>query len=272
VSRFGARKLDDTPHRFAIGGRTVESYFSPSDGTNSHILSTLDAAQHSIAFEQLTITRTDLSAKLIAKHQAGLAVRGDLDDDTDTGTQFATLQSAGVDVHLKSGVSGLLHHKYLIVDAESPHWNGVTLTGSHNWSSSANDQNNENTLIVHDPDVANQYLQEFAARYAQFGGADTIRVGVEQIDTRPGMVALGQNFPNPFRNATQIDYALPRAEQVTLAIFDVQGRLVQALVHQRQIAGHYRVTVAPRGLQSGTYFYRLAVGREVLQRKLLLVK
>ena len=91
ASRFGARKLDNTPHRFVIGGRNVECYFSPSDGTNFHILQTINAAQHSIGFELLTMTRSDLSAALIAKHAAGVAVRGDLDNSTDTGSEYAAL-------------------------------------------------------------------------------------------------------------------------------------------------------------------------------------
>ncbi|MCU0613306.1 MAG: hypothetical protein MUE60_16160, partial [Candidatus Eisenbacteria bacterium] len=44
------------------------------------------------------------------------------------------------------------------------------ITGSHNWSSSAETTNDENTLIIHSPVIANLYLQEFAARYHAAGG------------------------------------------------------------------------------------------------------
>lgn len=273
VSRFGARKLDDTPHRFVIGGRNVECYFSPSDGTNWRILATLEAAQHSIAFQLLTMTRDELAAALVAKHLAGVQVRGDMDNNTDTGSQYSYLVTNGVDVRLKSGVSGLLHHKYCLVDAESPGWDAVTLTGSHNWSSAAENSNNENTLIVHDFDLANQYLQEFAARYYQFGGTDSLTVSVEQLEGGlPGSVSLSQNAPNPFRDRTSIVYAIPVAQHVVLALYDVQGREVRKLVNTWQAPGRYRVELGAKQLATGVYFCRLEVGRVIQQRKLLLLR
>jgi hypothetical protein len=272
ASRFGARKLDDTPHQFVIGGRKVESYFSPSDGVNSHILSTLNGAQHSIGFELLTLTRPDLAGALITKKNAGVAVRGDLDSGSDTGSEYANLVAAAVDVHLKSGVSGLLHHKYCIVDAESDHWNATTLTGSHNWSSAAENSNNENTVIVHDFDVTNRYLQEFAARYTQFGGSNPPILGVEEGGAPAGAVALAPSFPNPCRVSASIAYTLPVAQRVGLALFDVQGREVQRLVNQAQPAGRHQVQVSARGLANGVYFVRLRVGAVVRQRKLLVMK
>jgi phosphatidylserine/phosphatidylglycerophosphate/cardiolipin synthase-like enzyme len=274
ASHFGARKVDNTAHKFVIGGRSVECYFSPSDGTTYHILSTLNAAQHSIAFELLTMTRTDLSGALVAQHTAGLKVRGDLDNGSDTGSQYSYLVGNGIDVRLKTGASGLLHHKYCLTDAENAGGTPTTLTGSHNWSSSAENSNNENTLIVQDADITNQYLQEFAARYYQFGGTDSVFV----VDVEPiasgasGVVELGQNYPNPFHGRTQIVYAIPTASQVVLRLFDVQGREVQTLVNQRQPAGRYRAELAARDMQSGVYFYRLSVGSSVLQRKMLLLR
>jgi phosphatidylserine/phosphatidylglycerophosphate/cardiolipin synthase-like enzyme len=272
-SRFGARKLDDTPHKFVIGGRAASCYFSPSDGANWQIISTINAAQHSVGFELLTLTRSDIANALIAKKTAGLKVRGDLDNGTDSGSEYANLVAAGVDVRLKTG-SGLLHHKYCLVDADNPTWDGVTLTGSHNWSSSAENSNNENTFILHDPDIANQYLQEFAARYYQFGGSDSVRVtDVEQIDlSAPRAVMLAQNFPNPFRGSTSIEYAIPVAQQVSLRMYDLQGREVQKLVDQPQAAGRYRVELSVQGLANGVYFSRLQVGKVVQQRKMLLLK
>ena len=272
-SRFGARKLDDTPHKFVIGGHDASCYFSPSDGTNWQIISAITAAQHSVGFEVLTLTRSDIAAALIAQKTAGRKVRGDLDNGTDSGSEYANLVAAGVDVRLKTG-SGLLHHKYCLLDADNPTWDGVTLTGSHNWSSAAENSNNENTFILHDPDIANQYLQEFAARYYQFGGTDSVRV-TEVEPFEPGAlrtVSLAQNHPNPFRGSTSIIYTIPVAQPVSLKLYDLQGREVRTLVDQPQSAGRYRVDLTVRGLASGTYFYRLQVGKTVEQRKMVLIK
>jgi phosphatidylserine/phosphatidylglycerophosphate/cardiolipin synthase-like enzyme len=271
-SRVGARKLDDTPHRFRIGGHDLESYFSPSDNTTTHIIATINAAQHSVSFEQLTITRSDIATALVNQKNAGRKVRGDMDNNTDSGTQYSFLTSSGVDVKLKSGVSGLLHHKYLLSDADVPQSDAITLTGSHNWSSAAENSNNENTVILHDPDIANQYLQEFSARYDQFGGTDPVTTEVEKLDGLVHELDLAQNFPNPFRGRTHIDYAIPTAQHVRLALYDLQGRRVQTLVDQAQAPGRYRVEMVAKRLGSGVYFYRLEAGKVVRQRKLLMLQ
>ncbi len=44
------------------------------------------------------------------------------------------------------------------------------ITGSQNWTSSAEQLNDENTLIIHNVGIAGQYLQEFIARYKEAGG------------------------------------------------------------------------------------------------------
>lgn len=63
-----------------------------------------------------------------------------------------------------------LHHKYMVIDADTPS-NPTVITGSANWSRNANERNDENTLFIHDPRIANQFVQEFYARYQQAGGA-----------------------------------------------------------------------------------------------------
>ena len=149
---------------------------------------------------------------------------------------------------------------------------GIVLTGSHNWSSAAENSNNENTFVLHDPDVANQYLQEFSARYLQFGGTDSVVVTDVTPGDLPRAVSLAQNSPNPFRGATSIVYTIPSAQDVSLRVYDLQGREVRRLVDQPQAAGRYRVDLSLPRLSSGTYFYRLQVGKLVRERKMVLLK
>jgi len=73
------------------------------------------------------------------------------------------------------GEDSLLHHKYMIVDVDSES-DPTVITGSMNWSANGDDTNDENTLIIHDTDVANQFYQEFAARlYMGFGIVDFLK-------------------------------------------------------------------------------------------------
>ncbi len=180
-SRFGSRKADITPHNFVINGIPVSSYFSPSDQTTAHIRTTLGKAQHSIASSILTFTRQDIADTIIARKNAGSKARVVMDNNTDTGNQYAFLLANGVDVHLKGFSVGLLHHKYAVVDADQVAGTQYTVTGSHNWSTAAETVNDENTLIVQSKRIANLYLQEFSARYLEAGGTDSIKVSTSAL-------------------------------------------------------------------------------------------
>ncbi len=91
------------------------------------------------------------------------------------------------------------------------------------------------------------------------------------------VVALDQNTPNPFNPATTIRYALPRAGDVSLRVFDLRGRLVRTLVDGHQPAGDHTVrwdgrTSAGGAAASGVYLYRLQTGEESRQRRMTLVR
>ena len=89
--------------------------------------------------------------------------------------------------------------------------------------------------------------------------------------------ALGQNYPNPFNRATVIRFVLPQRNQVELALFNLAGQKVSALVHGIRPAGTYAVhwdgrDSAGQALASGLYLYRLQAGNQVETRKLLLLR
>jgi len=272
VSRFGARKTDNTPHRFIIAGRPVYSYFSPSDRTTTHIITAISSANYSVAFGMLTLTRRDIADALLARKTSGIELRGVMDNRDDSGSQYDYLVSSGADILLKSG-AGLLHHKYGVIDAGSFSPHPTVITGSHNWTNSAEVSNGENTLIIEDATIAGHYLQEFAARYYQFGGSDTIRVSVDRIgDELPAAFALLQNYPNPFNPATTLAFRVPTAGRVVLTVYDLLGREVRTLVDDRLAPGTYRVQYNAGGLASGVYFARLDGGGKTYVQSMLLVR
>jgi hypothetical protein len=86
------------------------------------------------------------------------------------------------------------------------------------------------------------------------------------------MFQLGQNYPNPFNSTTQIDFALPAAQRVSLRIYDVLGREVRTLINGIQAAGNHRVTFDASELSSGIYLCRMQAGEFTQTRKLMLLK
>ena len=273
VSRFGSRKLNNTPHRFVIGGVDVECYFSPSDRTTSNIGRTLGKAQKSINIATLTLTRRDLADSIITVMNRGAKTRVILSNSTDTGTQFSYLQSSGIDIRLKGFTTGLLHHKYAIVDAEPIGYTAYVITGSHNWSSSAENSNDENTLIIQDAQIANFYLQEFAARYYEAGGNDSILVtDIQNEIGLPISYSLSQNYPNPFNPVTNISFSIPQRSNVELVIYNTLGEKVSTLINEVKDAGSYRIAFNGSSLPSGVYFYRISTGEFNQTKKLILLK
>jgi len=273
-SRFGVRKLDNTPHKFNIAGVPVELYFDPSDHTTMHIADILNASVSSIDVAMLTFTRSDLAQILVNKKSSGEKVHVILDNNTDTGNQFAFLKNNGVDVLLKGNdISGYFHHKYAIIDAGKISADQVVMTGSHNWSSSAENSNNENMLILHSPRIANLYLQEFKARYVNAGGTEIISdVAVNANEKVPDNFELKQNYPNPFNPSTTITFSIPKESNVTLKIFNLLGQEVKTLLNQNEHPGIYTISFDAHGLSSGVYFYCIQAGNYYQVKKMLLLK
>ena len=166
VSRFGPYKLDDTPHEFIIGGHRVESYFSPSDNTHTKILSTLKTADTDLSIATMLITKTDLAYAIRDAFEDGVITEVLVKDEASCDeTVVSVLKNALQDKFRVSGEAGIMHHKYAIVDQSDADSDPIVLTGSHNWSNSAQYRNDENTLIIHNQDLANQYYQEFVNRF-----------------------------------------------------------------------------------------------------------
>lgn len=99
-------------------------------------------------------------------------------------------------------------------------------------------------------------------------------VGVEDQSTTelPTGYTLAQNYPNPFNPSTQISFAIPNSELVTLNIYDVLGKEVATLVDGAQSAGSYTVSFDASKLSSGIYFYTLKAGNFIETKKMILMK
>jgi len=253
-ARFGGAKTDNTPHRFNIGGTTVWSWFSPSDGTSDRIEASLRKARGSIAFALFSFTSTTLEEALVdMRAGAGVAVRGILEEDGIDPWIWSGLLAGGVEVR-PDGARYQLHHKYAIVDRADPEA-AVVITGSHNWSFNAENRNDENTLIIESADVAGQFHQEWTARW-------TAAVGVDGPGT-PGAAITAH--PNPMSGFLWITVSDDRAGQATARIVDTMGR-----THLTARLEGRRTRLDVRGLASGTYV--LVVDGAGHHARLLLVR
>ena len=86
------------------------------------------------------------------------------------------------------------------------------------------------------------------------------------------VLGFAQNYPNPFRETITIRYSLPRPMRVRLAVYDVLGRQVSLLVHQRQDGGVYVVDFDARGLAPGVYVARFQIDTFSFTKTMMLLR
>ncbi|MCK5076737.1 MAG: T9SS type A sorting domain-containing protein, partial [Calditrichia bacterium] len=99
----------------------------------------------------------------------------------------------------------------------------------------------------------------------------------EQHTSLPLKFKLYQNSPNPFNPETAISYELFKPCNVTLSIYNLEGKLIQTLIRSYQTPDSYKTTWNGKNgngefSPSGIYFYRLQAGRTIQQKKMLLLK
>jgi phosphatidylserine/phosphatidylglycerophosphate/cardiolipin synthase-like enzyme len=259
ASKFGPDKVDNTPHQLNIGGYDVECYFSPSDDVNNQIMRAINTSDSELYFALLVFTRFDLAAAIadrISHH--GVYAAGIADDWNNGGqTAFGILQNVmgpRVMTYDHLSLPGILHHKYLIVDQADLASNPLVLTGSHNWSTTANQKNDENTLVVYHPATANQFYQEFWQRFEDNGGG-----------TLSATILSGDNpvtlFPNPAQD--QIRFSMISAAEILF--FDLKGRKIYS---GNLNPGNNTLDISD--FRPGCYFIQLITPDKTLNKKLII--
>ena len=271
-AKFGNQKIDNTTHSFNIGGIDVRLYFSPSDGTTSKIISAVNSADDDIYFAMLAYTRSDIANAMFNKFNSGITdIRGIIENPNTSGSQYNFLDSFA-EMFIAS--SPTLHHKYGIVDASLSESDPATITGSQNWSNAGENKNDENTLIINDIYIANQFMQEFKKRYNEAGGTGLfiIPTSTDDYGIKEFSYQLHQNYPNPFNPVTTIRFEIPYSQNVELAIYDMLGREVKRLYDGEAPAGVLTIDFNAQGLASGVYVYRLKTENFIDSKKLILLK
>ena len=162
--KFGPDVVPETPNpEISINGTIVEVYFSPDDGVANHILESLRDAEESIYFMAFSFTTDEFGEIIRAKAENGLTVAGVMEEEqvkSNIGTEYDFFKQAGLDVFV-DGNEGQMHHKTMIVDGK------IVITGSYNFSLSAETRNDENLVVFHNEQIADFFLGEFQRVYQQ---------------------------------------------------------------------------------------------------------
>jgi len=164
-------KPDRPPEYRATG--TVQVAFPPWDDAEALVVAAIRDARRQIFVQAFTLTSRTITRALIEAKRRGVDVQVTADREQTFGgesTRIPDLAAAGIPVWLE-GRYVAAHSKTMIIDPGSP--DPVLITGSYNWTWSAQHRNAENLLVVRgNRDLARAYLRNWERRRA-----DALRYG-----------------------------------------------------------------------------------------------
>ena len=139
-------------------------YFSPGDDCPQIIINQLERASRSIDICVFTITDNRIADAIRDAFVRGIAVRviSDNDKSLDPGSDIERLKGLGIPLRIDQ-TEHHMHHKYAVFDQKT------TLTGSYNWTRSADKYNDENFVITSDPTINRAYSGHFDRLWNAFG-------------------------------------------------------------------------------------------------------
>lgn len=251
TSKFGPAKTDNTSHSFNIGSTVVESYFSPTDGTTAKIINAINSADYTLDLALFTFTNNDLGDAVIAAKNRGVVVRCIIENQNYVGSEYNSLLNAGIAIKSHANVPNDFHHKYCIIDAQVSNSDPIVVTGSHNWSNSAEEEYDENTLIIHDQIIANQYLEEFSTRFSTL-------VGIKEYKENQPI----QIIPNPNHGSFTVKSLF--LENKSIEIIDACGRVVYTSFSQSSNQDFFL------NLENGIYFLKMNSEQGTIHQKIII--
>jgi phosphatidylserine/phosphatidylglycerophosphate/cardiolipin synthase-like enzyme len=195
-SQFGLKKPYRSPQTITWDNTQVKVQFSPTSTTknwqvttNGLIGNAIASVTSSINLALFVFSEQELADILETKQQQNISIKGVFDPEFAFRYYSETLDMLGVTLQNRCqteannrpwqkpitdiGIPQLskgdkLHHKFASLDRH------ITITGSQNWSPTANYVNDETVLIIDNPTVNSHFEREFSRLY------DTASLGLPQ--------------------------------------------------------------------------------------------
>lgn len=256
---FGTYKNDNTPHEFIIDGKRVELYFSPSDTVTKKIINAINTADKDLEFAMFNFTSQYIANAIAAKINNGIFSAGIIEDTAYGTNPYNTMYAQMDSLLLIDKQSAVLHHKYAVIDRSDNNDDPLVITGSHNWTVSADTRNDENTLIIHDDTIVNLYYQEWVARFKDNGGKiDNVTNGNLLTICDTDLIKV---FPCPANNQLFIR----SSKHGIITLNDILGReIIQTSVFPDQA-----ISVDISSFDKGIYLLRMTGNQSWVVKKII---
>ena len=152
--KFGIGDEVDYP-LIKFNGYFIENYFCPEDDCEEKVLDVLENANSSIYFMTFSFTSDKIGDFLITNKDR-LDIKGIFEKfQNNKWSEYRKMENLdGINIKFDTN-SNMMHHKVFIIDNET------VILGSYNPTKNANENNDENILIIHDEGIAELFLEEF---------------------------------------------------------------------------------------------------------------
>ena len=197
----------------------TEVYFSLSDNPKKAIIANINQAQAFINIAMYTFTDKEIALALISARERGVKVRVYL-DRSQVGSPYS-VSSLLVQQGLKLRVSSnnyIMHNKFAIID------NHLLLTGSYNWTASANNRNDENLMAIDDPEIIeifqNQFVNLWTNKYSSgrtkklFDKAKVNILNIFPLPTQSKTKIININSASPEKLTSILKISEPLAQKI----------------------------------------------------------
>ncbi len=162
--KFHTEKTTDNKFNFNVDGVKIEVYFSPQDDVRDKIFHYLSTVNYNLYFSIYAFSDYQMANTFELLKAKGCKVYGIMDEDWDGpgGYGYNIYESLKdkINVQLDKNKEGLWHNKFIIIDADTKS-DPMVLTGSYNFTLSANYKNDENLIVMHSQKAADIYEDYF---------------------------------------------------------------------------------------------------------------
>jgi phosphatidylserine/phosphatidylglycerophosphate/cardiolipin synthase-like enzyme len=136
-------------------------YFTPPANAAAAVVDVIDQSQTQVLVQAYGFTHNGIAQALIRAQARGVQVRVLLDQKSETSNRYVIeLMVANDMVWRQDGQHAIAHNKVIVVD------NNIVITGSFNFTNSAQTRNAENLLVLKSSELAQSYKTNWELHWA----------------------------------------------------------------------------------------------------------
>ena len=208
----------------------TEVYFSLYDNPQKAIIKNINRAEAFINIAMYIFTDREIALPLIDAQKKGVKVRVYLDRSQIESTYNISrlLVQKGVKVRISTN-NYIMHHKFAVID------NRLLLAGSYNWTFSANNRNDENLMVIDDPEIIKIFQNQFVNLWTNKHNPERTKELFNKAK-----VNILTVFPPPAQTKTKVTNINTASQEELTSILQISEPLAQKIIALRKELGGFK--------------------------------